>query len=153
MALAGLSQPIFWAFLIFVASYAPVVGDVVAIFVPALCSVMVFEGFGKPLILLRALLVIGFVAGKIIQSRMQGVRLNLDPVLVLMSLAFWGMPMGATGAFLLTPLTAAAMAMLAQFKTTRWLDVLLSNDGNPYPTKPRRILRRKCVPVWPETGN
>jgi AI-2 transport protein TqsA len=147
MALIGLPQPIFWAFLIFVASYVPIVGGVVAIFVPALFSVMVFEGFGRPLILLSSLLVIGFVVGNIIQPRMQGVGLNLDPVVVLLSLAFWGVLLGATGAFLSTPLTVAAMAILAEFKTTRWLAVLLSNDGNPYPTKPRRIVRRTRVPV------
>jgi AI-2 transport protein TqsA len=146
MAWLGLPQPIFWAFLIFVASYVPIVGGVVAIFVPVLFSVMVFEGFGKPLILLSALMVIGFVVGNIIQPRMQGVGLNLDPVVVLLSLAFWGVLLGATGAFLSTPLTVAAMAILAEFKSTRWLAVLLSNDGNPYPTKPRRIVRRTKVP-------
>ncbi|WP_353256927.1 AI-2E family transporter [Hyphomonas sp.] len=147
MAWLGLPQPIFWAFLIFVASYVPIVGGVVAIFVPALFSVMVFEGFGKPLILLSALLVIGFVVGNIIQPRMQGVGLNLDPVVVLLSLAFWGVLLGATGAFLSTPLTVAAMAILAEFKSTRWLAVLLSNDGNPYPTRPRKFTRRTRAPV------
>ena len=76
----GMPQPFFRAFLIFVASYMQIVGGVVAIFVPALFSVMMFEGFGKPLILLSALLVIGFVAGNIIQPRMQGAGLNLDAV-------------------------------------------------------------------------
>lgn len=49
------------------------------------------------------------------------------------------------GAFLSTPL--AAMAILAEFRTTRWLAVLLTNGGNPGPTKPRRIVRRTHVPV------
>ena len=105
MALVGPPQPIFWDFLICAASYVPIIGGVVAIFMPALFSVMVFEGCGKPLILLSTLL------------------------------------------------TVAAMAILAQFKTTRWLAVLLSNDSNPYPTKPRRIVRRTRVLVWPEPGN
>jgi predicted PurR-regulated permease PerM len=80
MAWPGLPQPFFRAFLIFVASYMQIDGGVVAIFDPALFSVMMFEGFGKPLILLSALLVIGFAAGNIIQPRMQGAGLNLDAV-------------------------------------------------------------------------
>ncbi|MFN7164452.1 MAG: AI-2E family transporter [Hyphomonas sp.] len=147
MAGLGLPQAVFWAFLIFVASYVPIVGGAVAIIVPAIFSLMVFEDFQRPLILFAALMTIGFVVGNIIQPRMQGVGLNLDPVIVLFSLAFWSVLLGATGAFLSTPLTVAAMAILAEFRTTRWLAVLLSSDGNPYPTKPRKIVRRTRVPV------
>lgn len=147
MAGLGLPQAVFWAFLIFVASYVPIVGGVAGIVVPAIFSLMVFEDIERPLILFGALMTIGFVVGNIIQPRMQGVGLNLDPVIVLFSLAFWSVLLGATGAFLSTPLTVAAMAILAEFKTTRWMAVLLSSDGNPYPTKPRKIVRRTRVPV------
>ncbi len=37
-----------------------------------------------------------------------------------------------TGAFLSTPLTVMAMAILAEFRGTRPLAVLLSGDGKPY---------------------
>jgi len=142
----GLPQPVFWAFLIFVASYVPVVGGVVAILVPAAFSLMVFGDLERPLILLSALMVIGFVVGNIIQPRMQGVDLNLDPVIVLLSLAFWSVLLGATGAFLSTPLSVGAMAILAEFKGSRWLAIALSEDGNPYPTRARAIVRRTRVP-------
>jgi predicted PurR-regulated permease PerM len=46
--------------------------------------------------------------------------------------------LGATGAFLSTPLTVTAMAILAEFNKTRWLAILLSSDGNPYPTRPTK---------------
>jgi predicted PurR-regulated permease PerM len=39
---------------------------------------------------------------------------------------------GITGAFLSTPLTVVAMAILAEFKSTRPIAVLLSGDGKPY---------------------
>jgi len=143
----GLPQPVFWAFLIFVASYVPIVGGAVAILVPAAFSLVVFGDFERPLILFAALMVIGFVVGNVIQPRMQGVGLNLDPVIVLFSLAFWAILLGATGAFLSTPLTVVAMAILAEFRSTRWLAVVLSSDGNPYPTKPRKVVRRTRVRV------
>jgi len=34
--------------------------------------------------------------------------------------------------FLSTPLAVMAMAILAEFKASRWMAVLLSGDGNPY---------------------
>ena len=54
---------------------------------------------------------------------MQGKSLNLDPVAVLLSLAFWGAIWGLPGMFLSTPLTVMTMVVLAQFKGTPWIAV------------------------------
>ena len=54
-----------------------------------------------------------FVIGNMIQPRMQGDSLNLDPVVVLLSLALWGQFLGVIGMFLSTPLTVMAMVVLA----------------------------------------
>ncbi len=131
----GLPQPLFWAFVIFVASYVPIVGGALGILAPALFGLLEFDDLIRPLLLLVALQAIGVFVGNVIQPRMQGRILNIDPVVVLLSLAFWGVLLGATGAFLSTPLTVTAMAILAEFKKTRWLAILLSSDGNPYPTR------------------
>lgn len=132
----GLPQPLFWAFVIFVASYVPIVGGALGILAPTLFGLLEFDDLTRPLLLLIGLQIIGVIVGNVIQPRMQGRMLNIDPVVVLLSLAFWGILLGTTGAFLSTPLTVAAMAIVAEFKSTRWLAVLLSSDGNPYPTKP-----------------
>jgi hypothetical protein len=50
---------------------------------------------------------------------------------VLLSLAVWGALWGVTGMFLSTPLTVAVMLVLAQFDGTRWIAILLSEDGDP----------------------
>jgi len=62
---------------------------------------------------------------------MQGRSLNIDPIVVLLALAFWGAIWGLAGAFLSTPLTTMTMVILAQFRGTRWIAVLLSEDGAP----------------------
>jgi AI-2 transport protein TqsA len=134
----GLPQPLFWAFVIFVASYVPIVGGALGILAPALFGLLEFDDLTRPLLLLVALQAIGVFVGNVIQPRMQGRILNVDPVVVLLSLALWGALLGATGAFLSTPLTVTAMAILAEFKKTRWLAIFLSSDGNPYPTRPTK---------------
>jgi predicted PurR-regulated permease PerM len=72
-----------------------------------------------------------FVIGNMILPRMQGRSLNLDPVILLLSLAFWGALWGLPGAFLSSPLTVMAMVILAQFPSSHWIAVLLSGDGEP----------------------
>jgi len=39
---------------------------------------------------------------------------------------------GVVGMSLSTPLAVMAMAILAEFKGSRWMAVLLSGDGEPY---------------------
>jgi hypothetical protein len=62
---------------------------------------------------------------------MQGDSLNMDPLVVLLSLAFWGALWGITGMFLSTPLTVLVMVILAQFEGSRWIAILLSANGDP----------------------
>ena len=132
MVLLGLNHAVFWAFLIFVASYIPVIGGAVGTILPPVFALLQFPSLVQPIIIFVALQLIGFVVGSIVQPRMQGSSLNVDPVVVFLSLAFWGALWGLAGAFLSTPLTVMAMAILAQFKATHWIAVMLSSDGEPY---------------------
>ena len=131
MMVIGLDNAVFWAFLIFMASYIPVIGGAVGILAPPIFALIQFPTFWPAIILLAVLQAIQFVVGNIILPRMQGDSLNMDPVVVLLSLAFWGVIWGMAGMFLSTPLTVMAMVILAQFDGTRWLAVLLSADGEP----------------------
>jgi len=131
MMAMGLDDALFWAFLIFVVNYVPIVGAVVAIAAPTLFALVQFGDFGHAAILLAALFAITFVVGNIMLPRMQGSSLNMDPLVVLLSLAFWGALWGLAGAFLSTPLTVLVMVILAQFEGSRWIAVMLSGDGDP----------------------
>lgn len=131
----GMPKPLFWAFVILVASYVPIVGGVVGVLAPSLFGLLEFDTLAKPIILFAGLQALHFTVGNVVQPRMQGRSLNVDPVIVLVSLAFWATLLGATGAFLSTPLSVTAMAILAQFKETRWMAILLSGDGDPYPSE------------------
>lgn len=131
MTVIGLDNAVFWSFLIFIASYIPIVGGVVGVAAPPIFALVEFPTIWPAVILLGVLQAIQFVVGNVVQPRMQSQSLNMDPVVVLLSLAFWGAIWGATGMFLSTPLTVMAMVMLAQFDGTRWVSVLLSADGDP----------------------
>ena len=131
MAAVGLENAVFWAFLIFVVNYIPIVGAVAAIVLPAVFALVQFDGFARALIVLAGLGAITFVVGNILLPRMQGDSLNMDPLVVLLSLAFWGAIWGITGMFLSTPLTVLVMVILAQFEGSRWIAILLSADGDP----------------------
>ncbi|MFI4936064.1 MAG: AI-2E family transporter [Caulobacterales bacterium] len=131
MMVVGLESAFFWAFLIFVIGYIPIVGAAIGIIAPVLFALVQFPSVWPAVVLLLSLFSLTFLVGNILLPRMQGRGLNLDPVMVLFSLAFWGAIWGVTGMFLSTPLTVLTMVILAQFDGSRWIAVLLSGDGDP----------------------
>jgi predicted PurR-regulated permease PerM len=138
MAAVGLNDSLFWAFLIFLAVYIPVAGGVFAGVAPPIFALVQFDGYGRAAVLFICLQTIGVIIGNVVYPRMQGRSLNLDPVMILLALAFWSAIWGLTGAFLSTPLTVMAMVVLAQFDGSRWIAVILSADGDPQQLKNKR---------------
>lgn len=131
MLAVGLDNAGFWAFIIFVAGYIPIIGGAIGSFVPPIFALVQFSVLWPAIVLLVVLNVINFIVANVILPRMQGESLNLDPVVVLLSLAFWGAIWGLAGMFLSTPLTVMAMVILAQFRGTMWIAILLSGNGDP----------------------
>jgi AI-2 transport protein TqsA len=132
----GISHLMFWAFLIFLANYIPAIGAAIGVLLPPLFGLVDLNDLWRPILLLVLLEVIHFVVSHVVQPRMQGRSLNIDPIVVLLSLAFWGAIFGIPGAFLSTPLTVVAMVVCNEFRSTRWLPILLSADGKPYAAEP-----------------
>jgi AI-2 transport protein TqsA len=131
MAIVHLDNALFWAFVIFLAAYVPLLGGAVGVLLPPLFALVQFDTWWQAALLFAGAEIIHFVVGNIVTPRMQGTSLNLDPVVVLLSLAFWSAIWGITGATLSSPLTVVVMVVLAQFPGTRWIAVLLSWNADP----------------------
>lgn len=132
----GLPNGPFWAFLLFLAAYIPIVGGIAGALVPTLVAFAEFDSPARPLALLVFLGGSIFLIDNVLMPKLQADRLNIDPVVVLLSLGFWGAVFGVAGVFLSTPLTVVVMAITAEFNGMRWLAVLLSRDGDPLNDRP-----------------
>ncbi len=152
MTVLGLHHAFFWAFLIFLAGYIPVLGAAVGVLIPPIFGLVDFADPWHSLILLVLLETQHFIVAQILAPRMQGENLNLDPLVVLLSLAFWTLIWGVPGAFLSTPLTVMAMAVLAEFSPTRWIAVILSRDGKPYSKKAPFVGIESKAAAGPRSG-
>lgn len=143
MRAVGLQNAEFWTFVIFIVGFIPVLGGAIAGLAPPLFALVQFPSYWPAFILLFGLQTILFLVGNWIQPRMQGDNQNIDPVVVLLSLAFWGKLWGVVGMFLSTPLAVMAMAILSEFKGSRWIAVLLSGDGEPYAVEEKQAAYSK----------
>lgn len=132
IALAGLPHVLFWAFVVFLANYIPAIGAAIGVLLPVLFGFLELDVVWIPIALLIGLEVVHFTVSHVVQPRMQGQSLNMDPIVILLSLTFWSVIFGIAGAFLSTPLTVAVMAVCAEFPASRGIAVLLSENGRPY---------------------
>ena len=131
MTALGLDNALFWALVIFILNYIPIVGGLAAVALPCLYAVVEFDSLGRVAILAGVLFGAQTIIGNTIQPKMMGDSMNLSALVVILSLSLWAALWGGVGAFLSAPLTVIIMIILAQFPTTRWIAVLLSADGEP----------------------
>ena len=135
----GLDNVAFWTIVLFLLCYIPMLGVTVGSVVPALFALLQFSSWWQAAVVFGGIQVIAFVVGNFIYPRMQAESQNIAPVATLLSLAFWGSLWGLTGAFLAVPLTLMVMMVCVYFPRSRWVAVLLSNDGNPaFPEAPAK---------------
>jgi len=131
MVALGLDNALFWALVIFILNYIPIVGGLAAVAMPCLFALVQFDSTGKVGLLAALLFGAQSIIGNTIQPKMMGDSMNLSALVVVLSLTLWNALWGGVGAFLSAPLTVIIMIILAQFPTTRWIAVLLSADGQP----------------------
>lgn len=131
MASMGLDNALFWALVIFILNYIPIIGGLAAVVLPVMFAMVQFESAAMIALMAGLLFAVQFVIGNTIQPKMMGDSMNLSALVVVLSLTLWQALLGGVGAFLSAPLTVIFMIVLAQFKTTHWIAVLLSADGQP----------------------
>jgi len=118
-----------WAFIVFITSYIPTIGAIVACGLPILYSLISAPTLQQPILTAGGLIGLQIIFGNIIEPKLTGKTLNLSTLAILINLVFWGMIWGIAGMFFSVPLLVATFIITAQFDSTRWIAVLLSADG------------------------
>lgn len=125
--LLGLDFALIWGLLTFLLNYIPTIGSIIAVIFPVLFALVQFAGWSRPLLTLLILGGIQLVLGTVVDPLVQGRYLGPSPLVVLLSVAFWGWLWGIPGAFIAVPLTILVMITCRQFDRTRWIAILLAD--------------------------
>jgi predicted PurR-regulated permease PerM len=129
LAAFGVDFAVMWGVLIFLFNFIPYIGSLVAVSLPILLSFLQYaEEPWKPLLITLLLLVIQRVVDNYIEPRLTGQKLGVSPLIVLLSLAFWGWLWGVVGMILAVPLTVIAKIILENIRATTPLATLISNE-------------------------
>lgn len=126
----GVHNAVFLAFIVFLASFIPILGPAAAVVIPVMLALSQFGLGWRPVLMYVALQATVVAIDSVLLPRLQGDRLNIDPVVVLVSLTFWFMIFGVIGALFSTILTVVVVAIAAEAPRIRWLAIVLSNNGD-----------------------
>jgi AI-2 transport protein TqsA len=123
----GLELPLVWGTSNFLLNFIPVVGNIAGVVPPTLYALIQFKGLSWPLITLAGFCFIQIGISNFIYPMLQGRRLALAPVAVVVALAFWSWVWGFAGALIAIPLTVSLTIICGHFESTRWIAMLLSS--------------------------
>ena len=103
-------------------------GFMIALVPPTLMAVVEY-GFTRGLIVVIAYTVINFIVDNVIKPRFVGSTLDLSPLIVVVSLVFWGWLLGPMGALVAVPLSIGVKFFFESFEESMWLAHLMSDAG------------------------
>ncbi len=130
LEIVGVDFAFFWAYLIFLLNFVPTIGSMIATVFPVLLAFLQFGTWVQPAIVLAAVGGIQVLVGNILEPKLMGNSLNVSPLVVLISLAFWGWLWGVVGMIISVPITIMIIIVCTQFKDLRWIGVILSSNGS-----------------------
>lgn len=116
-----------WGFLAFLMAYIPNIGSLISIVLPFLTALIQFDGeLTRPIIMLILMVVSANLIGNIVEPKILGDKLNLSPILLLLSLIFWGYLWGLIGMILSVPIMSMIKIILGKFESTKPISILMS---------------------------
>ena len=103
MYLLGMPNPLLWGVMVALLNFVPYVGDLVSITVLAVVALMTFDNLGHAVLVPVVYYVLTATEGQLITPMILGRRFTLNPVVIFISLMFWGWLWGIPGALLAVP--------------------------------------------------
>lgn len=126
VGLLGLPNPILWGTMVAVLNFVPYLGALTGIICMTLAAVLSYDSFGYALLFPASYLIIATIEGNFVTPLVLGRSLTLNPVIVLLSLAFWGWMWGIAGVILAVPILAACKILFSHIEQTEALAEFLS---------------------------
>jgi predicted PurR-regulated permease PerM len=126
VGLLGLRNPVMWGIMVALLNFVPYLGALTGIICMTIGAALSFDSLGYALIFPAVYLGLGTVEGSFITPWIMGRSLTLNPVIILLSLTFWGWLWGIVGIILAVPILATFKIFCAHIKPMEPLAEFLS---------------------------
>lgn len=124
LRMIGVPSAMLFGLLAFLLNFIPSIGSILAALLPIPMALITFDlgtssGVISVILTLAVPGSIQFLIGNVIEPKVMGDSLDLHPVVVMLSLIFWGTIWGPIGMLLATPITAVIRLMLEKLEPTQ----------------------------------
>src|SRR5262249_7893709 len=109
------------------------VGSITAAVLPIVVAFLQFDTLGRPAAVAVTVIVSQTLIGSYLAPHVMGVSLDLDPLLVLVALLFFGWLWGIWGAILAVPITSTLKIVFESFPALRPVAVLMGSRADVPP--------------------
>lgn len=117
--LMGVPNPQLWGAMVALFNFAPYAGAIVSTLVLTVVGVTSGETMTEALMVPGVFVVLTSLEGAVITPLVLGRRLNLSPLVVFLSVVFWGWLWGIPGALIGVPIVSSIQVLLANVPATR----------------------------------
>jgi AI-2 transport protein TqsA len=124
----GVKFALLWGVLTFLCNFIPYIGSVVAYTLPVVFGFLQLAPAWQSFAAAGLLLAIHMVTAYVTEPSMTGRAVGLSPLIILLSLAFWGQCWGLIGMLLAVPLTVVLKIILENVPLTRPVGKLLADE-------------------------
>ncbi len=137
LLLFGVDLALLWGILTFLLLFIPSIGSIFAIAMPILVAFLQFDTIGTPIILAVVVIITQLLIGSYIAPMVMGSSLNLSPLLILVSIIFWGWVWGPLGMILAVPITSAITIVFENIPALVPLAIIMSSGQERKKRKPK----------------
>lgn len=129
LALFGVDFVLVWVVLTILLNFIPTIGSIIAVILPMLMTIVQFESFTTTILVTGIIGTIQNLVGNILEPKIMGNKLGLNPLVILISLLLWGFIWGIPGMFISVPLTAIIKIIISnsESENMKFIGELMGN--------------------------
>lgn len=137
LQIAGVDNALVWAVLAVFFNFIPNIGSIlIVVLIEIMAVVQFYPSMNVVVVTGIVLITIQMVMGNFLDPRLQGARLNLSPLIIIVSLVIWGWLWGVLGMFLAVPLTVTIKIICVNVPRLHAIGIFMGTGkekGESYP--------------------
>ncbi len=138
----GVPHALLWGMIGALLRFIPYLGPILSGILPSLLAMAVFEGFGRPLMVMGYIAGLELVSNNVLEPWLYGSRTGLSPLAVVVAAVFWATVWGPIGLLLAVPLSVCLLVLGRHVPGLDFLAVLLGHEA---PLDPRVRLYQRLL--------
>jgi predicted PurR-regulated permease PerM len=135
MYFLGMPNPALWGTMAALFNYVPYLGPLATLIILTLVAVISFDGIGQTIAVPAVFFALTFFEGQILMPFITGRRLTLNPVVIFLSMLFWGWLWGIIGTLMAVPIAMIFRIICEHVEALRPIGEFLGSERTEMPAE------------------